>query len=104
MHSMSFTEKMTKDFFVAMIKSLISHQMKYTFLLRIFIVLLLTTICIDASAQCAMCKTVVETGSKNGSSIGAGLNVGILYLLAVPVLSVGAVSFAFWRKYKASQK
>ncbi len=78
--------------------------MKYTFLLRIFIVLLLTTICIDASAQCAMCKTVVETGSKNGSSIGAGLNVGILYLLAVPVLSVGAVSFAFWRKYKASQK
>ncbi len=78
--------------------------MKYTFLLRIFITLLLSIIILDAEAQCAMCKTVVETGAKNGSSIGAGLNIGILYLLAVPVLSVGAVSFAFWRKYKASQK
>lgn len=95
---------MTKDFFVTIIKSLILQQMKNTFLLRIFIVLLLSIIILDAEAQCAMCKTVVETGSKNGSSIGAGLNIGILYLLAVPVLSVGAVSFAFWRKYKASQK
>ena len=41
---------------------------------------------------CAMCKAVVESGEGSGhifggeQSIGRGLNMGILYLMAVPYL------------------
>lgn len=44
-----------------------------------------------ASAQgCAMCKAVVQNGENSGNifggeqAIGKGLNMGILYLMAVP--------------------
>ena len=37
-------------------------------------------------AQCAMCKSVVESNIEGGSAIGAGLNDGILYLMAMPYI------------------
>ncbi len=40
------------------------------------------------SAQCAMCKAVVEANLKEGGSAGAGLNEGILYLMATPYIAV----------------
>ena len=40
------------------------------------------------SAQCAMCKAVVEANLKEGGSVGAGLNEGILYLMAMPYIAV----------------
>ena len=40
------------------------------------------------SAQCAMCKAVVEANLKEGGSAGAGLNEGILYLMAMPYITV----------------
>ena len=40
------------------------------------------------SAQCAMCKAVVEANLKEGGSAGAGLNDGILYLMAMPYIAV----------------
>ena len=40
------------------------------------------------SAQCAMCKAVVEANLKEGGSAGAGLNEGILYLMAMPYIAV----------------
>tara|TARA_B100000287_G_C20012889_1_gene535315 strand:+ start:16 stop:249 length:234 start_codon:yes stop_codon:yes gene_type:complete len=44
---------------------------------------------IDIYAQCAMCKAVVETNLEGGmNKIGSGLNTGILYLMAVPYISV----------------
>jgi len=40
-------------------------------------------------SQCAMCKAVVESNLESGkNSIGAGLNDGILYLMAVPYLAI----------------
>ena len=36
------------------------------------------------NGQCAMCKAVVEANLKEGGSAGAGLNEGILYLMATP--------------------
>ena len=39
-------------------------------------------------AQCAMCKAVVEANLKEGGSAGAGLNDGILYLMAMPYIAV----------------
>jgi len=35
-----------------------------------------------------MCKSVVEANLESGSSIGAGLNDGILYLMAMPYISI----------------
>lgn len=44
-------------------------------------------------AQCAMCKSAVESNSENMSGLGDGLNKGILYLMAVPyVLFAGIVT------------
>jgi len=40
------------------------------------------------TAQCAMCKAVVETNLKEGGSAGAGLNEGILYLMAIPYIAI----------------
>jgi hypothetical protein len=42
----------------------------------------------DLFSQCAMCKSVVEANLESGSSIGAGLNDGILYLMAMPYISI----------------
>jgi len=53
----------------------------------ILTVLLLLLITIDANAQCAMCKAVVETNLESGGTKGAGLNDGILYLMSVPYIA-----------------
>ena len=42
---------------------------------------------VNLSAQCAMCKAVVEANLNEGGSIGAGLNQGILYLMAMPYIA-----------------
>ena len=56
-----------------------------------------------ASAQCAMCKSVVESNRDGGSSIGSGLNDGILYLMAMPYLALAIVTFV-WVRYNKRLK
>jgi hypothetical protein len=54
---------------------------------RISILILLTLLIhISASAQCAMCRAVAESGTKNGQNVGGGLNNAILYLMAIPYI------------------
>ena len=48
---------------------------------------------IDSQAQCAMCKSVVESNLENGDTIGSGLNDGILYLMAMPYISLALITF-----------
>lgn len=57
----------------------------------------------DAEAQCAMCKSVVESNLENGDSIGKGLNDGILYLMAMPYISLGLIAF-FWSRHNKRAK
>jgi len=59
--------------------------MKSKFIFSFFIALVFQT---KLSAQCAMCKAVVEANLKEGGSAGAGLNEGILYLMAMPYIAV----------------
>ena len=40
------------------------------------------------NAQCAMCKAVVEANLESGDTKGAGLNEGILFLMAMPYIAV----------------
>lgn len=57
---------------------------------------------INTFAQCAMCRASVENNVANGdTSIGAGLNAGILYLFVMPYLMAMVIGF-FW--YRAAKK
>ena len=47
---------------------------------------------IDAEAQCAMCRAVLE--SEEGQQTAKGINDGIIYLMAIPYVLVGIVGFA----------
>ena len=70
----------------------------------LFFSILATTaffIAVEANAQCAMCKAVIESNSKNGgNSVGSGINDGILYILGIPYLLIGAVGFIIYRHNK----
>jgi hypothetical protein len=61
-------------------------------------ILLLATVLLlfnaDASAQCAMCKAVAETGSSDGIPVSGGINQAILYLMALPYI----ILFLLFRK------
>jgi len=49
-----------------------------------------------ASAQCALCRTALES-SAEGQAMAAGFNQAILFLLAAPLLLIGSGAFVFWR-------
>lgn len=52
-------------------------------------------------AQCAMCRASVENNVSNGeTSIGAGLNMGILYLFVMPYLIAAIIGFFWYRNAK----
>lgn len=50
-----------------------------------------------------MCKAVAETAQEGGSSVAAGLNNGILYLMAIPYLLMAAVGYVLYRHKKNSK-
>jgi len=54
----------------------------------------------QAKAQCAMCKAVVEANLESGGTIGAGLNDGILYLMAMPYISMLVVGLVWYNLKK----
>ncbi|MBA3971089.1 MAG: hypothetical protein H0X46_02920 [Bacteroidetes bacterium] len=52
----------------------------------------------QAVAQCAMCKTSVESDLNSGGSIGRELNTGILYLMAIPYIILMIGGYFFFKK------
>jgi len=64
------------------------------------VLLLVSLLSMDATAQCAMCRANAESNLKSGQNmVGRGLNKGILYLLSVPYL-VGGAAFFVWYKHR----
>lgn len=51
------------------------------------------------TAQCAMCKAVVEQG---GEEMAEGINSGIVYLMAFPYVIVAVAAYLFYRNWKKS--
>jgi len=52
-------------------------------------------------AQCAMCRATVENNINTGeTSVGAGLNYGILYLFMAPYLLAMIIGYLWYRNYK----
>lgn len=54
-----------------------------------------------AWGQCVMCKAVAEDSADDGG-LGAGLNRGILYLMAVPYILLSALFFVIYKKRKSA--
>lgn len=50
------------------------------------------------AAQCAMCRAVLE--SEDNVEVAEGINNGIVYLMAIPYILVGALFFFVYRKMK----
>ena len=64
---------------------------------RITILFVLTLLFLNdfVSAQCSMCRAVLE--SEQGLQTAKGINDGIVYLMVIPYILVALVS---WRVYK----
>ena len=61
-----------------------------------FLFLLFLTSVFKLNAQCAMCKAAVEANLKEGGNAGAGLNEGILYLMAMPYIAMILFGFFYF--------
>jgi hypothetical protein len=58
-------------------------------------------VAVNASAQCAMCRSTLENNFSNGDpGIAAGINSGIIFLLILPYLAVVVIGL-LW--YKSTQ-
>ena len=75
-------------------------MLKFVFMKKLSLtIIFLLSLLIKVSAQCAMCKSVVESNMEGGSKIVAGLNDAILFLMAMPYLSLAIIAFV-WLRYK----
>ncbi len=59
---------------------------------------------LDSYAQCAMCKSAAETNLRQGGGDPVGLNNGILYILSMPYLLVGAIGYWWYRNRRNEQE
>lgn len=55
----------------------------------------------ELSAQCAMCRAVLESGTD--TSAAEGINNGIVYLMAIPYILVGVVFYAVYKKLRPTK-
>lgn len=71
----------------------------------IFIVSILVALgSTETSAQCAMCRTTLENNISQGNpGIAAGINFGILYLLATPYLAIALIAFFWFRSSRRNK-
>ena len=70
------------------------------FISSCFLVVVLCLAGVDAQAQCAMCRSSVESSHSDHNKLsrfGSGLNKGILYLMAIPYILGGTVGYLWYR-------
>lgn len=59
----------------------------------------------SAMAQCAMCRATVENNVSNGdTTVGAALNIGILYLFLAPYLLLMTLAYFWYKNAKRKKK
>ena len=69
----------------------------------IFCFLVVMTFTTKLKAQCAMCKAAVEANLKQGGNAGAGLNEGILYLMATPYIAMLLFGILYYFQKRSKQ-
>lgn len=76
--------------------------MKKTFFAAAFALilgLLLSLAPLAAQAQCSMCKSQVEAARQERDDYDvAGLNKGIVYMMTIPYILMGAVGYFWYRR------
>ncbi len=66
---------------------------------RIFFILIISLTSFESTAQCAMCRAVLE--SEEGQSTAEGVNDGIMYLMTIPYILVAGIGFAiYWQFFR----
>lgn len=70
-------------------------KLQYIFIVLLFLMLMMPS---EAFSQCAMCRAVLESG--DDQEVAKGLNNGIIYLMAVPYVLIGALGYIVYRKMK----
>ncbi len=82
--------------------------MKKTFLSAVYALLfgvLLSVAPLAVRAQCVMCKTQVEAARQERDDYDvAGLNKGIVYMMTVPYILMGAVGYFWYRRTHPKDK
>ncbi|MEO6903637.1 MAG: hypothetical protein ABI315_10870 [Bacteroidia bacterium] len=71
---------------------------KNNYLSILFLLLLMVLNHANTFAQCAMCRATAESDLHTGGSIARGLNMGILYLMAIPYLILMFGAYFFFKK------
>ncbi len=56
-----------------------------------------------AIGQCAMCKASAETSLESGASDAAGINAGVLYVLAITFGMLGFMGYLLYKANKATR-
>ena len=70
----------------------------------LIIVALVVFSSIDADAQCAMCRRIVESNiNDSAGAVARNLNPAILYLMSLPYLVLGFLAWLFYRNMKAKK-
>ncbi|WP_375417046.1 hypothetical protein [uncultured Hymenobacter sp.] len=60
---------------------------------------------LGARAQCVMCKSQVEAARQEKDDYDVtGLNRGIVYMMSVPYLLMGAIGYFWYRRSHAAKK
>ncbi len=65
---------------------------------KIALFLFLVLASCSAYSQCAVCKTTIASSADKESA--KGLNGGILYLAAMPLVFMGIIGYKVWRQQK----
>lgn len=78
--------------------------MKSAFRILLLLTLLSIAAPYAASAQCAMCKSNLESARHNGdNAVGNTINNGIMYLFVLPYAIAGVFGFIYYRKHKLAK-
>lgn len=71
-------------------------------LTRMFLVIIAFIFSVTANAQCAMCRAAIETEGNTGKA--EAINDGIVYLMVIPYILVGAIGFYIYRMRKQKKE
>ncbi|SFI48658.1 hypothetical protein [Olleya namhaensis] len=69
---------------------------------KILSLVFILTAVLTSSAQCAMCRAVLE--NEDGQKAAKGINDGIVYLMSIPYILVFGLGFFIYWKYFRTKK
>ncbi|PKG53254.1 MULTISPECIES: hypothetical protein [Olleya] len=70
---------------------------------KILSLVFILTAVLTSSAQCAMCRAVLE--NEDGQKAAKGINDGIVYLMSIPyILVFGLGFFIYWKFFRTKKQ